>query len=133
MERAKFPAGSDLLVFVENLAVPYLYGLVQYERHGRWLWGEYSHGALGLLEFCGESGDESSMDDIRDIIATIRREANWKDYHKQLRRPSGDRQCLCGSRKPFSRCHGRAWRGLQVLCAQLKHHGLNPRGLVHVT
>jgi hypothetical protein len=82
MERKKFPPGSDLSVFLENLVLPYLYGLSYYDAHGRWPWGEYSHGALGLLEFYAEEEAEQTREGIEEWALLIRRDKNWKEYHK---------------------------------------------------
>ena len=131
VERRKFPPGSDLIVFMEDLAVPYLYGLKHFERFGRWPWGDYSHGGLGLLEFSGEDREHLSESDIRELFKAFRREANWKEYNKQLRKPSAERKCPCDSGKPFSRCHGRAWCGVLQLRAEMQRLGLSPRQLEH--
>ncbi len=120
MERKKFPPGSDLFVFVENLVVPYLYGLSYYDATGRWPWGEYTHGALGLLEFYGDDGIEQTREGIEEVALLIRRETNWKEYHKQIRKPSGDRMCLCGSMRSFKTCHRRAWEGTLRLNSELR-------------
>src|SRR6266699_2415328 len=55
VEKQKFPPGSPLLVYVEELAIPYLYGLSRYDQDGKWPWGDYSHGSLGLLEYHADS------------------------------------------------------------------------------
>jgi hypothetical protein len=125
MESKKFPPGSTLLVFTEELVVPYLYGLSEYDKNGRWPWPEYSHGALGLLEYYAETSSKSSPAELREIQSLIRLESNWKDYHKQIRRPSGDRGCPCGSRKPIKQCHPKAWRGIQNLSATIRALGLS--------
>ncbi len=129
VEKQQFPPGSSLIVFVEELVVPYLYGLSHFEQHGKWPWPDYSHGALGLLEFYADNTQEQTREDIAEVIATIRRDPNWKLYHKQLRKPSSKRSCLCGSRKPFDECHSKAWRGIAPLRAELQRLGLNLAGL----
>lgn len=123
MERKQFPPGSRLIVFVENLAVPYLYGISHYDAVGTWPWGEHSHGALGVLEYYSESADVPTEEEIQQVAALIRPDKRWKQYYKQVRKPSGDRFCLCGSRKPFARCHPSAWRGVARLNTHLKTLG----------
>lgn len=125
MESRKFPSGSPLLLFIENLVVPYLYGLSYYDKHGKWPWADYSHGALGLLEFYAEDEQQKTESDIHDVIMQVKRERNWKEYHKQFRKPSADKLCICGSRKSFHKCHGRAWRGVLRLHADLLRLDLN--------
>ncbi len=129
IERRKYPPGSDLLVFVENLAVPYLYWLTYYERYGEGPWKDYAHGGLGLLEFYSEDTEPQTTEGIREILPTLRRELNWQEYHKQLRKPSGDRACLCGSGKPFRTCHKKAWQGVERLHREFLRLGINPRSL----
>lgn len=124
MERRKVPRGSDLSVFVEALVVPYLYGLSHFDRTGSWPWGEYSHGGLGLLEFYAAGDQHSTRDEIRELATLIRKEPNWKDFYRQITRPSAERMCLCGSGKPFHKCHNRAWNGVVRLNAQLRGHGI---------
>lgn len=127
LERKKFPIGSNLSVFVEELVVPYLYGLSHYESNKEWLWGEYSHGSIGLLEFYADNQTPQTVEDISEILPVIRRELNWKDYHKQLRNPSSKRACLCGSGKPFGKCHSKAWKGLDHLTKEIKRLNLNTK------
>lgn len=129
LEKEKYPHGSNLFTFVEQLVVPYLYGLAHYENSKMWLWGEYSHGGLGLLEFYADNQTPQTAEDISEILPSIRKELNWKEYHKQLRSPSAKRACLCGSGKPFGRCHPQAWKGLGLLVKEIERLGLNTRSL----
>ncbi len=125
VEKEKFPLGSHLLVFVEELAVPYLFGLNRYDQGGEWPWKDYSHGSLGLLEFYAEDMQEQSRQDIAEILATIKQDPEWSEYRKQLRKPSSKRACLCGSGKSFGKCHSRAWHGVRHLRAALERLDLN--------
>lgn len=126
-EKQEFPPGSDLLFFMERLVVPYLTGIVLFQRKGRWPWADYSHGSLGLLEYYADEVGPQSKQSITSILPTIRREKNWKDYHKQIRRPNGSKRCLCGAAKAFSRCHPRAWTGLLRLREELSRNGMNAK------
>lgn len=125
IEKRKFPLGSNLFVFVEELAVPYLYGLVHYEHHHVWPWGDYSHGSMGLLEFYAEDTTPQTVEDIMGVFPSMRKELNWKEYHKQLRKPSAERSCLCGSGKPFRKCDKKAWQGLLHLRGEMLRLGLD--------
>lgn len=128
-EKIKFPPGSDLVVFIENLVIPYFYSLSYFNEKGRWPWGEYSHGGLGLLEFYAEDPTGQTKESIEETAKAFRADNNWKEYHKQLRKPSGDKICPCGFRKPFRKCHGRAWQGLLRLNSDLKRLNLNVNSL----
>jgi hypothetical protein len=128
-ELTKFPPGSTLLVFVDNLVAPYLYGLSYYDRHGNWPWGEYSHGGLGLLEFYADA-PEQTKEAYAAIIRTLQNHKDiWPSVRKQLRKPSANRECMCGSGKSFSKCHMQAWRGLCRMLAGIKRLGLKPDSL----
>jgi hypothetical protein len=124
MERRQVPFGSDLTVFVENLVIPYLYGLSYYDTNGRWPWAEYSHGALGLLEYYADSEVDDTRAGIEEVARLIRRENNWKDCYKQIRKPNADRLCLCGSKQRFKPCHPRVWQGTVRLHAEVERLGL---------
>jgi len=132
-EKTKFPPGSDLVHFIEALAIPYLYGLSFYDEQGYWPWGEYSHGAIGLLEYYADDPSEQSKEDIEVIAGTFRDDLNWKRYSKQLRKPSPDKSCPCGKDKPFQKCHADAYRGLLRLNGDLKRLKLNPYKLFNRT
>lgn len=128
-EKYKYPPGSDLLTFIENLAVPYLYGLTFYDQHQRWPWGDYAHGSLGLLEFYADEPIEQNEEDVNDVLTAIRKEINWKDYHKQIRNPNEKKACVCGSGKPFGTCHEKVCAGLNHLRGELNRLGMNLKTL----
>lgn len=115
----RFPPGSSLLNFVENLAIPYLYSLSYFERFGRLPWGEYSHGAMGLLEYYDRKNLPVPPDeDLLLLVASMKASTGrWRQFRRQLLKQSGKRRCPCGSGKPFTRCHSRARRGLKRLLA----------------
>jgi hypothetical protein len=124
MEIQKFPPGSDLFVFVEDLVVPYLYGLSYFETHGHWPWPDFSHETLGLLEFYAADTAVVSAAQIKEIAGLVRVDPRWKEYHKQIRRPNSDRFCPCGSSKPFGQCHLLAYNGVRNLHEHVKRLGL---------
>ena len=129
--RRKFAKGNDLVVYVDDLAIPYLYGLSYYEQYQKWPWGERSHGALGSLEAYAEI-DKPSQADITDTLITIRVESEWITYHKQIKKVSPNKGCPCKSGKPFGRCHKDALVGLEKLAKDSKKFGLNIKGLLDV-
>jgi len=131
-EKKKFPPGSNLTVFIENLVIPYLYGLSYFEKCGKWApWGELSHGALGSLEYHVETTDKVTEELIREISLDLRSDENWKYYNKQLRQPSGRKRCVCSSGEPFEFCHKKAWEGLLRLHAEISNFNLNANQLFH--
>jgi hypothetical protein len=132
-EKIKFPPGSNLVVFINELVIPYLFGLSYFDKHGKWApWGEYSHGGLGVLECHAEYSGEITKQDIEEVTRILRADENWKECSKQLRKPSGERFCICSSRKPFKKCHKKAWEGLQRLHSDIQKYGLNVRKLFQI-
>ena len=126
IEKLKFPPGSSLFHFVEELAVPYLYGLARNEKDGRWPWQDYSHGFLGLLEFYAEGQPTTAMEDFAEIVAIFRKEPGWRFIRKQLRKtPSAKRACLCGSGKPIGRCHRQVRKGIKFLHREIERLSLH--------
>lgn len=128
-EQRRFPPGSNLLKFIDDLAIPYLYGLSYFDEHGRWPWGDYSHGGLGLLEFYSEDPIEQTREGVEELSTNFRLDDNWREYSKQIRKPSPDKPCICHSGIPFQKCHYRAWLGLLRICTDIKRLGLNSNKL----
>jgi hypothetical protein len=128
-ETARFPPGARLLTFVEQLAIPYLYGLSYVDEFGKWPWGEYSHGGLGLLEYYADNPAQDAKQDLEQVLASMKADGAWPDYHRQLRKPSSKRACICGSGRAFGKCHRRAWHGLKSFVSALVRVGLNPKTL----
>jgi len=125
-EKLKFPSGSSLVHYLRTLAIPYLYGLSFYDEQGCWPWKEYSHGGIGLLEFYADDPTDLTKENIEEVAASFRAEDQWKEYAKQIRKPSANRGCVCGSGKPFRKCHADAWMGVLRLVADLKRLGIDP-------
>lgn len=128
-EASRFPAGSDLSVFIDNLCRDYLFGLSFFDAHGRWPWGERSHGPLGLLEFYADTTEQLTASSVDAVIMSFAADPKWREYHRQFRRPSAQRFCICGSRRPFQTCHPAAWRGLLYFTSELRRLGVNARGI----
>lgn len=114
-ERNRFPRGAGLAHFLEELAVPYLFGLSHFDEVGKWPWPDYSHGALGIAEYYGDVSGPPSADDIARTLDLLKQYQGWREFSRQIRKPSAMRMCICGSRKPISRCHKGVWAGLQKL------------------
>lgn len=109
-KQALWSKGSDLTYFVDQLVTPYLYGLAFFERFGRWPWGEYLHGAAGLLEFYSENATTHPNIAEKTIVA-IQSLADKADAQRFLGWIRGDiplrghSACPCGSGNNFRKCH----------------------------
>lgn len=125
-EKIKFPPGSDMVFFIENLVIPYFYGLSYFEEHGRWPWKEYSHGVLGILERHIEDSEKHTRESLELILPAFRDNPDWRKYRAQFVEPKGNKACLCKSGKAFSECHPLGWQGMVLLHEDLKRLNLNP-------
>ncbi len=126
-ERRRFPKGSDLPRFIEELVVPYLFGLSHFDEHGKWPWPDYSHGALGIVEYYADAADAPSIESIGSTLDLLKQDVSWRELRREIRKPSAMRMCVCGSRKPVSRCHKGVWAGITKLNGDIQKLGLNMR------
>lgn len=130
-EKAKFPPSATFIDFVEDLVIPYFYGLVYFEENGKWPWKEYSHGTLGLLEYHAENSTGANVDEIRKVAVFIQADIiNRKRIRQHLQNWEDEWLCLCGSKNLFSDCHQLAWRGLKKLKKDIDSLRLNPYKLL---
>ena len=88
-----------LLVFVDRLLVPYLYGYCFWRKHGRHPFGEAGHGPEGILDYYLTV---LSLDDPLAALATIRL-LYEHGYRSEL-------SCPCGSGRRVRACHRTALR-----------------------
>jgi hypothetical protein len=126
-EERRFPKGSSLLHFIEELVVPYLFGLSHFDEHGKWPWPDHSHGVLGIVEHYADITDDPSVESINSTLSLLRRDPSWHELRRQIRKPSATRMCVCGSKRAVSRCHKGVWVGLSKLNADMQKLGLDVR------
>lgn len=124
-EGRRFPKGSDLPHFIEELVVPYLFGLSHFDEHGKWPWPDYSHGALGIIEYYADAADPPSRESIDAALSFLKQDTGWRKLRRQIRKPSAMRSCLCDSGKPISRCHKGVWNGIVKLHGDMQKVGLD--------
>lgn len=91
----KLDVNSDLLFFINEFVVGFLYSLTYYKRFGEPPYGERSHGILGVLEYYSE---KMRADSAKELIPLLRAVAD-KWYRGHL-------PCPCGSTKKLRECHG---------------------------
>jgi hypothetical protein len=125
-ESTRFPPGSSLLSFVENLAIPYLFGLSYFDEFGCWPWDEYSHGVLGMLEFYADETHAIDEGDICDVLASYLEQYDSGAAKRQLSTFGAELACACGSGQLMDTCHREASLGMKRIVAYAKHHGLLP-------
>ncbi len=114
LERA-FREKCSLATYIEEFLVPYLFAQSHYAKTQEWLWGELSHGSLGLLEWLGRRTDC----DERDVRATYEHLMRLGDSDKirQLlsTRCRGHHPCPCGSNRKTRKCHPEVLRAIGLL------------------
>lgn len=101
--------------FLEELVIPFLYGQVFFETHGRWPWPDYAHGATGLLEAYSRNSDPSKA---TECIEHLSRDVSWAIIKSMLIRQKeikGHTPCLCSKHDQIRRCHPEAWSGIRHL------------------
>lgn len=98
--------------FLEQLVIPFLYGQAFYSAHGHWPWGEYGHGAVGLLESYSHIHDRGRAEECLRQLAQDKRA--WPKIREALQQTSinGHTLCFCGTMDHIRRCHPRAWQGI---------------------
>lgn len=99
-----FADGFSLPVFVDEFVVPFLFAQSNYALHDTWLWGELSHGAVGLIQWLGRQDKH----DDKDVIGTYYALTKYKDraeVEKLLgERCRGHKPCPCGSGNKARNC-----------------------------
>lgn len=110
-----WPEGADLSAFLRGPVTQFFFGQSYYEQHGRWPFGERSHGTVGRYEFYAEAcGSEDP-----EIVVGFMRMVAAKD-------PKGHWLCYCGSGLRMRACHFQTLREFRRVVAQkTAHHALD--------
>lgn len=89
-----WPEGSDIVAFLRGPVTQFFFGQSFYEQHGRWPFGERSHGTVGRYEFYAET---CGSDEAEVVVGFMRMIA--------AREPRGHWLCYCGSGHRMRACH----------------------------
>lgn len=103
--RLKYPKGQPFLDFLRGPVRDYFLAQLEFERSGKWPFGQRSHREAGRLEFYQELLGVPDSRVIRKYLACIA----VKDLKGHL-------SCPCGSGKRVRDCH---WSDLQKLRAKI--------------
>jgi|AntAceMinimDraft_17_1070374.scaffolds.fasta_scaffold08082_4 hypothetical protein len=115
-EKLKYPDKIDLVHFMNNLVVPFLYGLSYYDKFGSWPWNEYSHGDLGIFEFYRENKEKNDLSLAKRCYECLKeKNGQNKKYITNKNMIKGHRPCICGSKEKFRKCHKIALEGIWAL------------------
>lgn len=110
-----WPEGADISAFLRGPVTQFFFGQSYYEQHGRWPFGERSHGTVGRYEFYAEAcGSEDP-----EIVVGFMRMVAAKD-------PKGHWLCYCGSGLRMRACHFQTlWEFRRVVAQKTAHHALD--------
>lgn len=106
--------GLNVVDFIKEFAIPYFANQTYRIREGYYLYGEYSHGILGRLEFYQSKLKAQSPIQLLQMFDLI-----IKDYN-----PDRREICLFCHKEKFRRCHRDAFRELQMVKGLLANDGL---------
>lgn len=93
--KIKFYKRPNLLGFIEEGVVEYLFGYSYKLRHGKLPVGERSHGIRGVIEHYKELFSTPDLIDVVNLLEIL----ICGTYQ-------ANRHCPCGSKKFFEQCHG---------------------------
>lgn len=91
----KFSSNPCILNYINNLLIPYLYRYSFIQKYGKAPFDEYSHGALGLIEYYFELLEINSISTLGKMLLIV--------LENKYR---GHLLCPCGSYKKLRYCHG---------------------------
>jgi hypothetical protein len=106
--------GLSVSDYIKHHAIPYLANQTYRILEGYYLYGEYSHGILGRLEFYQSRLKAKNLAELIKMFDLI-----IKDYNP-------DRRSMCPfcHKEKFRRCHRDAFRDLQLVKSFLAKDGL---------
>jgi hypothetical protein len=105
--RTRFPVGSPISVYIDQLVVPYFKNQVHYEITGKYV-AEYGHGFAGIYEFYAEHFGISDPQVLARLVEAV--------YMHSI---GGARPCPCGGKRKQRKCHLKSMKRLK----QLTHDG----------
>ncbi|MCK9211566.1 MAG: SEC-C domain-containing protein [Ignavibacteriaceae bacterium] len=103
----KFSSNPCILNYINNLLIPYLYRYSFLQKYGKAPFEEYSHGALGLIEYYFEFLRVDSIPSLGKMLLIV--------LENKYR---GHLPCPCGSNKKLRHCHGSKLKILSGLQGQ---------------
>lgn len=107
--------GLNITDYIKLYAIPYFANQTYRKREGYYLYGEYSHGILGRLEFYQSKLRAQNPAELIRMFDLI-----INDYKP-------DRRAMCPFcyKEKFRRCHREAFRELQEIKGYVAHDKLN--------
>lgn len=125
-ESKRLPNGFNLMDYFNNLVIPHFYAQSHFEKTGKWIWGDRSHGSLGIFESYfefRENGDDVVL--IKSYLEDLKKTEDSKDYLEVLSKKGkikGHWLCFCKSNTRFRNCHPEAFKGMWNLKEDTKRN-----------
>lgn len=94
LENFYFPNGSNIIIFLEKLVIPFFANQAYFKITGTWLNGEYGHGEKGIYEFYSDILQTNNIHVM--IILMILSLQKIKNINAK---------CPCSSGKSIKKCH----------------------------
>jgi hypothetical protein len=115
----RFPCGIKINEVIEDLVIPFLYYQSYLTKHFKEPYSGRGHGVLGILEYLDESRNIPKVGEI--TFSSMQR--NYPRALDLIRRkkPSSNRNCICGSSIKGKKCHWSATRGAKILYEYCKN------------
>jgi hypothetical protein len=99
----RHPDGMDLLDFLKGPVTSFFVAQTHYELHGRWPFGERSHGSEGIREFYYELLGTRDKETVRQFLESL-----------AIAKLNSRAACPCMSGKRINACHGAHIRDLRL-------------------
>ena len=99
-------SGFSFVKYLERLVIPFLYEQTYYDKYGKWPWGEYGHGAIGIFQSLINS--EEAKEDIEVCLKDLRKDKYWNRIRAILsgrERVTESSKCFCSSQEQIRSCH----------------------------
>lgn len=113
-ERIICKSGLNIIDYIKQHAIPYLANQTHRIREGYYLYGEYSHGILGRLEFYQSKLKAKNPAELIRMFDLI-----INDYN-----PDRREMCPFCHKEKFRKCHRNAFRELQTIKKYVAYDGL---------
>ena len=105
--------GLHVIDYIQQFAIPYLANQKYRELEGYYLYGEYSHGIFGRIEFYQTKLKAKNSNELIQMFDLIIKGFN----------PNRQAYCPFCYKKKFRKCHRDVFRELAVIKALLYHDG----------
>lgn len=112
-ENRKSTQPIEIRGFINEFVIPYFFALSKFEKTGKWIWGEYSHGDFGILEYYLDHRNGGDVTLLDDCLNTLK-------MNPTKRQLNGKERCDCGSGVKLKKCHRKAFEGYKAIVQDLK-------------